>query len=128
MTARTREGERWDTEDTSRTADAGRLLRCAAVFLPGPVPRDGRIAFWDPLADAGPWHDGGAQERSGTPFGSAETPGRPDSVPYTTAPLTVVRPDPAAGPGSVRAVVTPAALLSVADALPLLVRARTQGS
>lgn len=128
MTARTREGEPWDTEDTSRTADAGRLLRCAAVFLPGPVPRDGRIAFWDPLADAGPWHDDAAQGRSGTPFGYAETPGRPDSVPYTTARLTVVRPDPAAGPGSVRAVATPVALLSVADALPLLVRARHQGS
>lgn len=54
MTARTREGAPWDTEGTSRTADAGRLLRCAAVFLPGPVPRDGRIAFWDPLADSRP--------------------------------------------------------------------------
>ncbi|WP_330322871.1 DEAD/DEAH box helicase [Streptomyces anulatus] len=128
MTARTREGEPWDTEDTSRTADAGRLLRCAAVFLPGPVPRDGRIAFWDPLVDAGPWHDDAAQGRSGTPFGYTETPGRPDSVPYTTARLTVVRPDPAAGPGRVRAVATPVALLSVADALPLLVRARHQGS
>ncbi|WP_097916502.1 MULTISPECIES: DEAD/DEAH box helicase [Streptomyces] len=136
MTARTREGEPRDTEDTSRTADAGRLLRCAAVFLPGPVPRDGRVAFWDPLADGGPWHDDGAhpwhddgaQGRSGPPFAYAETLGRPDSVPCTTARLTVVRPDPAAGPGSVRAVATPVALLSVADALPLLVRARHQGS
>ncbi|MEU4174502.1 DEAD/DEAH box helicase [Streptomyces sp. NPDC026589] len=128
MTARTREGEPRDTEDTARTADAGRLLRCAAVFLPGPVPRDGRIAFWGPLANAGPWHDDGPQGRSGTPFGYAETPGSPDSVPCTTARLTVVRTDPAAGPGSVRAVATPAALLSVADALPLLVRARHQAS
>ncbi|GGY91721.1 helicase [Streptomyces nitrosporeus] len=39
-----------------------RLLRCAAVHLPAPLPRDGRIAFWDPEeradftgADGGPF-------------------------------------------------------------------------
>ncbi|MYR42969.1 hypothetical protein GTW67_13265, partial [Streptomyces sp. SID5910] len=25
--------------------------RLAAVFLPAPLPRDGRIAFWDPTGD-----------------------------------------------------------------------------
>ncbi|WP_274029486.1 DEAD/DEAH box helicase [Streptomyces sp. MMBL 11-1] len=128
MTAGARESERRDnTGATPRTADAARLLRRAAVFLPGPVPRDGRVAFWDPLADAGPWHDD-ARGGSGTPFTYVETPDHPDSVPYTDARLTMVRPDPAAGPGSVRAVVTPVALLSVADALPLLLRARHQSS
>ncbi|MGY4935493.1 hypothetical protein ACWD7T_31170, partial [Streptomyces sp. 900116325] len=36
------------------TQDAAtvRLLRCAAVFLPAPLPREGRVAFWDP--DGGP--------------------------------------------------------------------------
>ncbi|MFE3677150.1 DEAD/DEAH box helicase [Streptomyces griseus] len=120
-------GESGGAEGASRTVDAGRLLRCAAVFLPGPVPRDGRVAFWDPLADPGPWPADGAPDRSGTPFAHAEPDGT-DPVPCTTARLTVVRPDPADGPGSARAVTTPAALLSVADALPLLVRARRHGS
>ncbi|SCE60529.1 hypothetical protein GA0115261_110161, partial [Streptomyces sp. OspMP-M43] len=120
-------GESGGAEGASRTVDAGRLLRCAAVFLPGPVPRDGRVAFWDPLADPGPWPADGAPDRSGTPFAHAEPDGT-DPVPCTTARLTVVRPDPGDGPGSARAVTTPAALLSVADALPLLVRARRHGS
>ncbi|MFH8868393.1 SNF2-related protein [Streptomyces griseus] len=120
-------GESGGAEGASRTVDAGRLLRCAAVFLPGPVPRDGRVAFWDPLADPGPWPADGAPDRSGTPFAHAEPDGT-DPVPCTTARLTVVRPDPADGPGSARAVTTPAALLPVADALPLLVRARRHGS
>ncbi|MFI6138657.1 SNF2-related protein [Streptomyces griseus] len=120
-------GESGGAEGASRTVDAGRLLRCAAVFLPGPVPRDGRVAFWDPLADPGPWPADGAPDRSGTPFAHADPDGT-DPVPCTTARLTVVRPDPADGPGSARAVTTPAALLPVADALPLLVRARRHGS
>ncbi|MET9703051.1 SNF2-related protein [Streptomyces griseus] len=120
-------GESGGAEGASLTVDAGRLLRCAAVFLPGPVPRDGRVAFWDPLADPGPWPADGAPDRSGTPFAHAEPDGT-DPVPCTTARLTVVRPDPADGPGSARAVTTPAALLPVADALPLLVRARRHGS
>ena len=35
---------------TRHTQDvtADRLLRCAAVFLPAALPRDGRIAFWAP--------------------------------------------------------------------------------
>ncbi|MEW1626542.1 DEAD/DEAH box helicase [Streptomyces sp. NPDC089173] len=98
-----------------RTADVGRLLRCAAVFLPSPVPREGRIAFWDPHADG----------RGGSSFAYAD--GSPaDAVPYSPHQLTVVRRDGAA-PG-VRSAEVPAALLSVDDALPVLVRARHQAS
>ncbi|MFD4017277.1 DEAD/DEAH box helicase [Streptomyces sp. SH5] len=128
MTERPREGAAPDTPGAPRTADVARLLRCAAVFLPGPVPRDGRIAFWDPLADAGPWQDDGAPELAGASFAYADASARPDTVPYTSARLTVARPDDAAGPGGVRTAEVPAALLSVADALPLLVRARQQAS
>ncbi|MFF8797399.1 DEAD/DEAH box helicase [Streptomyces globisporus] len=132
MTEQTREGE-------TRTADVARLLRHPAVFLPGPVPREGRIAFWDLSADGGSHIDGGSHadgepwradpvpERTGTPFAYTDT-ARPDTVPYTSARLTVVRPDDAAGPEGVRTAEVPAALLSVADALPLLVRARQQAS
>ncbi|MEU6940633.1 hypothetical protein ABZ943_28660, partial [Streptomyces rubiginosohelvolus] len=87
MTEQTREGE-------ARTADVARLLRHPAVFLPGPVPREGRIAFWDPRADVGPHADGGpwrpdpAPERTGTPFAYADATARPDTVPYTSARLT----------------------------------------
>ncbi|WP_414930656.1 SNF2-related protein [Streptomyces sp. SHP 1-2] len=66
----------------------------AAVFLPAPLPRDGRIAFWDPAGAPGP------------PAGDGE--------------ITVVRPHGS----SVRRRTTPALSLPVAEALPLLVRAR----
>ncbi|NED04262.1 ATP-dependent helicase, partial [Streptomyces sp. SID6648] len=130
MTEQTGEGE-------ARTADVARLLRHPAVFLPGPVPREGRIAFWDPHdphtgggshADGDPWRPDPAPERAGTPFAYADATARPDTVPYTSARLTVVRPDDATGPGGVRTAEVPAALLSVTDALPLLVRARQQAS
>ncbi|MFJ9625078.1 SNF2-related protein [Streptomyces sp. NPDC101181] len=146
-------------QDESRvgSADIGRLLHCAAVFLPGPVPREGLIAFWDPAADGGlppgartepdtvssspsasagdPAADGPvrphpeATARGADPFTYADGSGRSgDTVEYTPAALTVVRPDPASGAGRVRPSRTPAALLSVADALPVLVRARQQAS
>ncbi|MFJ5772936.1 SNF2-related protein [Streptomyces sp. NPDC093094] len=75
-------------------------VRLAAVFLPAPLPRDSRIAFWDPAP-------------SGDPEGTARTPGR-----HTE--LTVVRPH---GKG-VRRGRTPALTLPLDRALPLLVRAR----
>nr|WSW59135.1 DEAD/DEAH box helicase [Streptomyces sp. NBC_00998] len=74
---------------------ASALLRHAAVFLPAPVPREARIAFWSPDGDALP-------EGAGTP-----------------APLAVVRRH---GPG-IRTRTVPSLGLSVTDALPLLARA-----
>ncbi|MFE2939757.1 DEAD/DEAH box helicase [Streptomyces sp. NPDC059255] len=83
------------------------LVRHAAVFLPAGLPREGRVAFWAP---------------------EGELPEAPGDE------LTVVRRDGlgaggggAAGGGAgggVRAVTVPAVMMSVADAVPLLVRAR----
>ncbi|MFF4398823.1 SNF2-related protein [Streptomyces sp. NPDC001480] len=77
-------------------------LRLAAVYLPAPLPREGRIAFWDP----------------------DDTPATPEAA---RAPadvrrdeLTVVRRH---GPG-VRRRQVPALSLPLEQALPLLVRAR----
>ncbi|NXY98172.1 DEAD/DEAH box helicase [Streptomyces sp. BR123] len=72
------------------------LLRHAAVFLPAPVPRQGRIAFWAPDGDPLPEVPQGAQTR-----------------------IEVVRPH---GSG-VRTRTVPAVALAVVDALPLLVHA-----
>ncbi|WNZ14357.1 DEAD/DEAH box helicase [Streptomyces sp. 11x1] len=69
-------------------------VRLAAVFLPAPLPRHSRFAFWDPA---------GAEP----PPGAAED-------------LTVVRPH---GSGARRGTV-PALCLPVGEALPLLTRAR----
>ncbi|MEV5886200.1 DEAD/DEAH box helicase [Streptomyces sp. NPDC052020] len=68
-------------------------LRLAAVFLPAPLPRQGRVAFWDPEGGDLPAHD---------------------------TELTVVRRH---GTG-VRRGTAPARALPLAEALPLLVRAR----
>ncbi|MZF56140.1 DEAD/DEAH box helicase family protein [Streptomyces sp. SID5594] len=118
------------------------MLRCAAVFLPGPVPREGRIAFWDPHAELGaPARDGSSSfayadsgYANGASGGSAYANGAhaddrapADAVPYSASLLTVVRRDGAAATG-LRTAEVPAALLSVADALPVLVRARHQAS
>ncbi|MFE3741248.1 DEAD/DEAH box helicase [Streptomyces sp. NPDC059134] len=89
------------------------LVRHAAVFLPAGLPREGRVAFWAP---------------------EGELPEEPEDE------LTVVRRDggghgAGAGSGSgategedgdagVHAVTVPVVLMSVADAVPLLVRAR----
>ncbi|MFV8186717.1 SNF2-related protein [Streptomyces sp. AF1B] len=79
-------------------------VRLAAVFLPAPVPRQGRIAFWDP--DGGP-----------LPAGDIDGSG---PLPAEDTELTVVRRH---GSG-VRRRTAPALSLPVAEALPLLVRAR----
>ncbi|WP_128434072.1 DEAD/DEAH box helicase [Streptomyces cyaneus] len=68
-------------------------VRLAAVFLPAPLPREGRMAFWDP---------------EGAPLPAEDTE------------LTVVRRHGA----GVRRRTTPALSVPLADALPLLVRAR----
>ncbi|MGV0099150.1 DEAD/DEAH box helicase [Streptomyces californicus] len=125
MTTGTRAGGPGGAEGAPRSADAARLLRRAALFLPGAVPRDGRIAFWDPDGeDDAPGRFEEEPEPAGAPFGAADAGARRDPVPYTPGRLTVVRADPAAGPGEVRAAESPVALLTVEDALPLLVRAR----
>ncbi|MET8578363.1 DEAD/DEAH box helicase [Streptomyces sp. NPDC005012] len=77
--------------DNGSTAPA----RLAAVFLPADLPREGRVAFWDPA-------------------------GHPLPVSSATTELTVVR---AHGQGARRRTV-PAVVLPVVAALPLLVRAR----
>ncbi|MFF4121411.1 SNF2-related protein [Streptomyces sp. NPDC001714] len=80
---------------TTARADAGVPVRLAAVYLPADLPRQGRMAFWDPEGDPLP---GAATEE-----------------------LTVVRRHGATG---VRRRQVPALTLPLADALPLLVRAR----
>ncbi|WP_338900234.1 DEAD/DEAH box helicase [Streptomyces sp. TG1A-60] len=82
-----------DTAVPARTAPTSRL---AAVFLPAPLPRHGRFAFWDP--------EGG------------------EPPPGDTEDLTVVRRH---GSG-VRRGTVPAVCLPVGEALPLLTRARRE--
>ncbi|QNE79482.1 ATP-dependent helicase [Streptomyces finlayi] len=77
-----------------------RLLRRAAVFLPGSLPRDGRIAFWDP---------------------EGESSAAVEGLPCTAAELTVVRRH---GTDGVHRHTVQAVLMPLADAVPLLVRAR----
>ncbi|MFI9804566.1 SNF2-related protein [Streptomyces sp. NPDC052301] len=88
-------------ERTAGPGDGGSAVpvRLASVYLPAPLPREGRIAFWDP--DGGPLPTG-----PGTEADPAE--------------LTVVRRHGA----GVRRRRVPALTLPLAEALPLLVRAR----
>ncbi|MFH9084053.1 DEAD/DEAH box helicase [Streptomyces sp. NPDC017673] len=71
--------------------------RLASVYLPAPLPRQGRLAFWDPAGDPLPTASGGDPEE-----------------------LTVVRRHGA----GVRRRQVPALTLPLAEALPLLVGAR----
>ncbi|MGW0767086.1 SNF2-related protein [Streptomyces sp. NPDC002676] len=89
------EAEQTQTGSGPGTGDAV-PVRLAAVYLPAPLPREGRIAFWDPDGAPLPVHRDGTDE------------------------LTVVRPHGAA----VRRRQVPALTLPLAEALPLLVRAR----
>ncbi|MGW9120474.1 DEAD/DEAH box helicase [Streptomyces sp. NPDC055663] len=105
------------TAQQQQDASAVRLLRCAAVFLPAPLPRDGSVAFWDP--------DGGPLPEPGDLRAHPADPGSP-APGARSAEITVVRRH---GQGDgVRRRTVPAVLLPVADALPLLVRARHQES
>ncbi|MEU2052556.1 DEAD/DEAH box helicase [Streptomyces bungoensis] len=79
----------------TRESGSAVLARLACVYLPAPLPREGRVAFWDP--DGGPLPADGAADE-----------------------LTVVRRH---GPG-VRRHQVPALTLPLTEALPLLVRAR----
>ncbi|MFH9330306.1 SNF2-related protein [Streptomyces althioticus] len=80
------------------TADGLGASSLPAVFLPAPLPRDGRIAFYDPEGADLPPEAGDARRTD----------------------LTVVRPHGS----SVRRRTVPALALPVDEALPLLVRAR----
>ncbi|MFI9049849.1 SNF2-related protein [Streptomyces sp. NPDC053427] len=85
------------------------LARCAVTFLPARPPRAGKIALWRP--DGGPLPDGGAGR------GVADTPEEGAGEPSE---LTVARRH---GNGA-RSRTVPAVLLPLAEAVPLLVRAR----
>ncbi|MGW1405878.1 DEAD/DEAH box helicase [Streptomyces sp. NPDC002403] len=105
------------TAQHQQDASAARLLRCAAVFLPAPLPRAGSVAFWDP--------DGGALPEPGAVCAHPADPESP-APGARTGEITVVRRH---GQGDdVRRRTVPAVLLPVADALPLLARARHQES
>ncbi|MFE2482725.1 SNF2-related protein [Streptomyces mirabilis] len=95
--------------DEAVKTDTAVPVRLAAVFLPAPVPRQGRVAFWDP--DGGPLPSGDGAG-SGSP---AE-----NTSPAEPTELTVVRPH---GSGARRGTV-PALTLPIAEALPLLAGAR----
>ncbi|GGZ43382.1 helicase [Streptomyces inusitatus] len=86
------------TAETSRTPHTR-----AAVFLPAALPREGRIAFWDPDGEPSDDATGEITVVRGAPSGSI--PGA----------------DPA---GDITGHTVPALLLPVAEALPLLMRAR----
>ncbi|MEU1366022.1 DEAD/DEAH box helicase [Streptomyces sp. NPDC005803] len=102
-------------------AAVGRLLRCAAVFLPGTLPREGRIAFWDPegrpLPGPGDLWGPGAEAPAG-----AAGPAEADGSGVRSSEITVVRRQ--GDQGDVRRSTVPALLLPVAEAVPLLARAR----
>ncbi|MET8450605.1 DEAD/DEAH box helicase [Streptomyces sp. NPDC005209] len=100
-------------------------VRLAALYLPAPLPRDGRIAFWDPdggplpsLADADADVDADAAAGAEADAEAGAGPDGPAVV--RREELTVVRRH---GPGVRRAKV-PALSLPLGAALPLLVRAR----
>lgn len=94
--------------DGGETADAA--VRCAVAFLPAQPPRAGKIGLWRP--DGGPLPDAGSTgSAAGTPqVGGGAEPAR----------LTVARRH---GNGA-RSRTVPALLLPLAEAVPLLLRAR----
>ncbi|MER7727242.1 DEAD/DEAH box helicase [Streptomyces sp. NPDC096323] len=107
-------------------AAVGRLLRCAAVFLPAALPREGQIAFWDPEGNALP--NPGDLRGPGTTAEAATAPADPagpteaDGSGVRTSEITVVRRHGVQG--DVRPDTVPALLLPLAEAVPLLARAR----
>ncbi|MFD0022140.1 DEAD/DEAH box helicase [Streptomyces sp. NPDC058382] len=107
----------------SQDATVGRLLRCAAVFLPAALPREGRIAFWEPEGAPLP----GPGETAALAAGSGPDTGeRIPDVPEITE-ITVVRRHGGRG-DDIRPHTVPALVFPLADAVPLLARARHQQS
>ncbi|MDP5311261.1 DEAD/DEAH box helicase [Streptomyces poriferorum] len=104
-----------------RDVATGRLLRCAAVFLPATLPREGRIAFWDP--EGHPLPDQGDLWAPGTGTGAGTSaPAEADGSGVRTSEITVVRRH--GEQGDIRRSTVPALLLPLAEAVPLLARAR----
>ncbi|MER6090803.1 DEAD/DEAH box helicase [Streptomyces bluensis] len=103
-------------------------VRLAAVFVPAPLPRQGRVAFWDPEGSSGPGPSAGSWP-STRPGQSAHDEGltadglTADGLTadgLTADGLTVVRRHGA----GVRRATVPAVTLPLGEALPLLARAR----
>ncbi|MGW7489665.1 SNF2-related protein [Streptomyces sp. NPDC054786] len=92
------------------------LSRCAAVFLPSDPPRAGRVAFWRP--DGGPVGTARAtDDATGGKDGNDATDGEDEAAER----LDVVLPDEDRG---VSLCEVPALVLTVAEAVPVLTRAR----
>ncbi|MFE2845671.1 DEAD/DEAH box helicase [Streptomyces scopuliridis] len=119
----------------SAHAATAALARCAAVFLPAGLPREGRVAFWSPDGELKATRLGTLGEGGMAP-GAAGAPGATGLGPGE---LTVVRlrgvggdggngEDSGDGGDDVHTHTVPALLLSVADAIPPLVRARRDRS
>ncbi|WP_164992893.1 DEAD/DEAH box helicase [Streptomyces lydicus] len=90
------------------------LSRCAAVFLPSDPPRAGRVAFWRP--------DGAPVEEAGGGDGATDGDGgTTDGESWAAERLEVVVPDE---DGGVSPCEVPALVLTVAEAVPVLTRAR----
>lgn len=115
--------------------DATPLPRCAVVFLPAGLPRDGRVAFWAPEGEALAGGDFATSELTVVAPADGDARGadaRTVGGPGVDGPGVDDRDtddrdtgDPGAG---VRTRLVRAVLLPVADALPLLVRARSDAS
>lgn len=100
------------------------LARCAAVFLPAGLPREGRVAFWSPEGElsvgaSGELGTSGELGAAGSVAAAAAAP----AAGLGPGELTVVRRG-GDGADDVHTCTVPAVLVSVADAIPLLVRAR----
>ncbi|MFJ3492806.1 DEAD/DEAH box helicase [Streptomyces sp. NPDC086091] len=102
-------------------------LRLAAVFLPAALPRDGRIALWDPddgpLPAPPPTDAPAPPDRAAAPAAPDPTAGSARAARTHLTDLTVVRPHGPSG-SAVRRKQVSALSLPLDQALPLLVRAR----
>ncbi|WP_340374949.1 DEAD/DEAH box helicase [Streptomyces sp. SS7] len=108
---------------TGDGSPAGVPVRLAAVFLPAPLPREGRVVFWDPTPPPDGREGSGGRHRPDSPHGPGDgaggaTAGAAEGAERTE--LTVVRPHGS----TVRRKQVPALTLPLDRALPLLVRAR----
>lgn len=113
-TARAASGARSDVTAVADAVSAATpLSRCAAVFLPAGLPREGRVAFWSP--------DGEPPAAGDFTASDLTVVAAPDPIDPADPAASGDPEDPGAG---VRTRVVRAVLMPVADALPLLVHAR----